>query len=65
MIEEWFLDGAADGCNIMPPILPAMLEVFVDEVIPLLQKRGLFRTAYTGVTLRTHYGLHEPASQFV
>ncbi|ETX00682.1 MAG: hypothetical protein ETSY1_10260, partial [Candidatus Entotheonella factor] len=63
-MEAWFNDGAADGFNVMPPILPAMLEVFVAEVIPLLQKRGLFRTTYEGETLRAHYGLAEPASQF-
>ena len=45
----------------MPPVLPAMLDVFVDEVIPLLQKRGLFRTEYEGDTLRDHYGLDRPA----
>src|SRR5207247_4255805 len=43
LIEDWFTDGAADGFNIMPPILPAMLDVFSTEVIPLLQARGLFR----------------------
>ena len=62
LISDWFNDGAADGFNIMPPVLPAMLDVFVDEVIPILQKRGLFRTAYTGLTLRDHYGLKRPAS---
>ena len=46
LIEDWFRDGAADGFNVMPPVLPAMLEVFVAEVVPLLQRRGLFRTAY-------------------
>jgi hypothetical protein len=44
----------------MPPVFPAMLDVFVAEVIPLLQRRGLFRTAYTGETLRDHYGLIRP-----
>ena len=48
----------------MPPLLPAMLDVFVAEVIPLLQRRGLFRTAYTGATLRDHYGLARPESAF-
>ncbi|MFM9943459.1 MAG: LLM class flavin-dependent oxidoreductase [Hyphomicrobiaceae bacterium] len=62
LIEDWFRDGAADGFNIMPPILPLMLDAFVAEVIPLLQKRGLFRTAYAGTTLRDHYGLQRPAS---
>ncbi|HZT48433.1 MAG TPA: NtaA/DmoA family FMN-dependent monooxygenase, partial [Hyphomicrobiaceae bacterium] len=64
LIEDWFADGAADGFNIMPPLLPAQLDVFNAEVIPLLQRRGLFRTEYTGTTLREHYGLPWPASVF-
>src|SRR6478736_477842 len=64
IIEDWFTDGAADGFNIMPPLLPAMLDVFSAEVIPILQKRGLFRTSYEGKTLREHYGLDWPASAF-
>jgi alkanesulfonate monooxygenase SsuD/methylene tetrahydromethanopterin reductase-like flavin-dependent oxidoreductase (luciferase family) len=64
LIEDWFMDGAADGFNIMPPLLPWMLDVFSAEVIPILQRRGLFRTAYEGTTLREHYGLDWPASQF-
>ena len=64
LMEDWCTDGAADGFNIMPPVLPAQLEVFIAEVIPLLQRRGLFRTAYAGDTLRAHYGLLAPDSQF-
>jgi FMN-dependent oxidoreductase (nitrilotriacetate monooxygenase family) len=64
LIEDWFTDGAADGFNIMPPLLPAQLDVFSAEVIPLLQRRGLFRTAYSGTMLRDHYGLPWPASVF-
>ncbi len=64
LIEDWFNDGAADGFNLMPPLLPAMLDVFSTEVIPLLQRRGLFRTAYAGETLREHYGLAWPKSAF-
>jgi FMN-dependent oxidoreductase (nitrilotriacetate monooxygenase family) len=60
LMESWFEEGAADGFNVMPPVLPAMLDVFVAEVIPLLQKRGLFRTEYEGETLRDHYGLDRP-----
>src|SRR5438094_5855185 len=56
LIAEWFADGAADGFNIMPPLLPAQLDVFSAEVIPLLQRRGLFRTEYGGSTPREHYG---------
>ena len=60
-LEEWFVEGAADGFNVMPPILPQSLELFVDHVVPELQRRGLFRTAYEGTTLREHLGLKRPA----
>jgi FMN-dependent oxidoreductase (nitrilotriacetate monooxygenase family) len=63
-IAEWFHSGAADGFNIMPPLLPSGLEEFVNEVVPILRRRGLFRTAYEGATLREHYGLPRPANQF-
>jgi FMN-dependent oxidoreductase (nitrilotriacetate monooxygenase family) len=63
-IEEWFTSGAADGFNVMPPALPSGLEAFVDHVVPILQARGLFRTAYDGTTLREHYGLDRPTSQY-
>jgi FMN-dependent oxidoreductase (nitrilotriacetate monooxygenase family) len=64
LIEDWFRDGAADGFNLMPPVLPAMLDVFIAEVVPLLQRRGLFRTGYGGRTLREHYGLARPDVRF-
>jgi len=64
LIEDWFADHAADGFNIMPPLLPAQLDVFGTEVIPLLQRRGLFRAEYVGKTLREHYGLPWPRSAF-
>lgn len=60
LMEDWFKTGAADGFNIMPPILPLMLDAFISEVVPILQRRGLFRTAYEGNTLRQHYGLPRP-----
>jgi FMN-dependent oxidoreductase (nitrilotriacetate monooxygenase family) len=63
-IQEWFDGGAADGFNIMPPVLPSGLETFVDQVVPILQERGLFRTEYTGRTLREHYGLKRPENRF-
>jgi alkanesulfonate monooxygenase SsuD/methylene tetrahydromethanopterin reductase-like flavin-dependent oxidoreductase (luciferase family) len=59
-LEVWFKAGAADGFNLMPPIIPWMLDVFVEEVIPLLQRRGLFREGYSGKMLRDHYGLETP-----
>src|SRR5882757_6826811 len=64
LIEDWFNDGAADGFNVMPPLLPLQFDVFAAEVVPLLQRRGLFRTAYQGTTLREHYGLPLPESSF-
>jgi FMN-dependent oxidoreductase (nitrilotriacetate monooxygenase family) len=63
-IEYWFTEGAADGFNVMPPTLPAGLTDFVDLVVPELQRRGLFRTEYSGTTLRQHYGLSRPDNQF-
>ncbi|MFG1606795.1 LLM class flavin-dependent oxidoreductase [Actinoplanes sp. NPDC049265] len=59
-IQHWFDNGAADGFNIMAPVLPSGLARFVDEVVPILQERGLFRTSYSGTTLRSHYGLDRP-----
>jgi FMN-dependent oxidoreductase (nitrilotriacetate monooxygenase family) len=64
LIEDWFTGGAADGFNVMPPLLPAQLDAFSAEVIPILQRRGLFRTEYTGTMLREHYGLPWPQSVF-
>ncbi len=60
LIADWHAEGAADGFNLMPPILPAMLDVFVAEVVPLLRRRGLFRSEYSAETLRGHYGLNRP-----
>ncbi|GIQ69544.1 FMN-dependent monooxygenase [Xylanibacillus composti] len=59
-LEHYFNNQACDGFNIMPPYLPGGLELFVDHVIPLLQRRGLFRKEYAGTTLRDHLGLSVP-----
>lgn len=56
-IEYWFQHGAADGFNIMPALLSNGVNDFVELVIPILQARNLFRTEYSGHTLRSHYGL--------
>ncbi|WP_027168297.1 LLM class flavin-dependent oxidoreductase [Mesorhizobium sp. WSM3224] len=61
-LEEWFTSEAADGFNILPPWLPGGLDDFVDLVIPELQRRGLFRTAYEGRTLRENLGLRRPVN---
>jgi hypothetical protein len=44
--------------------LPAGLEAFVESVVPILRDRGLFRTEYSGTTLREHYGLPRPVNRF-
>jgi FMN-dependent oxidoreductase (nitrilotriacetate monooxygenase family) len=59
-LEAWAAAGAADGFVVMAPWLPGGLERFVDLVIPELQRRGLFRTAYEGHTLREHLRLARP-----
>jgi FMN-dependent oxidoreductase (nitrilotriacetate monooxygenase family) len=63
-IQTWFENGAADGFNVMPPWLPGGLDIFAEQVVPILRKRGLFRSEYSGKTLRDHYGLNRPASVF-
>jgi FMN-dependent oxidoreductase (nitrilotriacetate monooxygenase family) len=52
-LEQWFLEEAADGFNI-GNLTHAGLELFVDEVVPILQRRGLYRREYAGSTLREH-----------
>lgn len=60
IFEEWFQDRAADGFILFPPYLPGTAELFVELVIPELQRRGLFRTEYEGTTFRDHFGLSRP-----
>ncbi|MER6342923.1 LLM class flavin-dependent oxidoreductase [Streptomyces sp. NPDC001595] len=65
-IETWFTQGAADGFNIMPAVLPSGLDAFVDHVVPILRARGLLRTGYgPRQTLRERYGLPRPDNQHV
>ncbi|WP_424813184.1 LLM class flavin-dependent oxidoreductase [Roseococcus sp. YIM B11640] len=63
-LEEWFTGGAADGFNILPSHFPAALDDFVGQVVPELQRRGLFRRDYEGTSLREHLGLARPANRF-
>jgi FMN-dependent oxidoreductase (nitrilotriacetate monooxygenase family) len=60
LMQRWFQAGACDGFNILAPFHPAGLAEFVDGVVPELQRRGVFRGDYEGVTLRDHLGLSRP-----
>lgn len=60
-LEHWFLSGAADGFVVISPWIHGPLEAFTEQVVPILQKRGLFRQEYTGSTLREHLGLPRPS----
>ena len=51
-LQDLFESGACDGFVLTPTLMPGMYEAFVRSVVPLLQARGLFRTEYTGTTLR-------------
>jgi FMN-dependent oxidoreductase (nitrilotriacetate monooxygenase family) len=59
-LEAWFTEPACDGFVIGGSYTPGTFEDFVDLVVPELQRRGLFRTAYEGRTLRDHLGLSVP-----
>ena len=59
-MEEWLETGGSDGFNLMFPYLPQGLDDFVDRVVPILQRRGLFRVDYEGATLRENLGLKRP-----
>ncbi len=61
-LEAWFRNGAADGFNMMPALLPETLDDIVRLLIPELQRRGLFRKEYEGTTLRENLGLLAPAN---
>ncbi|MEU3789672.1 NtaA/DmoA family FMN-dependent monooxygenase [Streptomyces fructofermentans] len=59
-MDAFVTAGAADGFVLVPHPAPGGLDEFVDRVVPLLQERGVFRTEYTGTTLRSHLGLPDP-----
>ncbi|MBC9205236.1 LLM class flavin-dependent oxidoreductase [Roseomonas aerophila] len=63
-MEEWFTGGACDGFNITPNVLPGGCDDFVELVTPELQRRGLFRTAYEGRTLRENLGLKPHVNRY-
>ncbi|MGC6584938.1 LLM class flavin-dependent oxidoreductase [Paenibacillus sp. Dod16] len=62
-IQAWFEAGAADGFMITAAV-PNGLEDFVDQVVPILQERGLYRTEYESDTLRGNLGLPVPENRY-
>jgi alkanesulfonate monooxygenase SsuD/methylene tetrahydromethanopterin reductase-like flavin-dependent oxidoreductase (luciferase family) len=64
VLEEWFRSGAVDGFVLRPAVLPRGLSLLVDEVVPRLQDRGLFRRSYGATTLRGHFGWERPANRY-
>lgn len=55
--QQWFEAGVGRGFSVVPDSGLDSLTDFVEQVVPILQKRGLLRAAYTGSTLREHLGL--------
>ncbi|MGK8837688.1 LLM class flavin-dependent oxidoreductase [Achromobacter xylosoxidans] len=64
-LQQWFEEDGADGFNIMSPWLPGGLDDFIELALPELRRRGLFRTEYSGATLRQHLGLARPSHRAV
>ncbi|MFF2481747.1 LLM class flavin-dependent oxidoreductase [Paenibacillus sp. NPDC058071] len=62
-LQQWFEAGAADGFMFVP-FGPFGLDDFLNEVVPILQQRGLFRTEYESSTLRGNLGLGIPANRY-
>ncbi|MER2129169.1 NtaA/DmoA family FMN-dependent monooxygenase [Solibacillus sp.] len=56
-LEEWFLAGACDGFSVVPDSAHDGVQDFVEQVVPILQQRGLFHTEYEGETLRENMGV--------
>jgi alkanesulfonate monooxygenase len=63
-MEEWLATKASDGFTIQFPYLPGSLYEFCDQLVPELQRRGLYRKEYEGKTLRESLGLPRPGNRF-
>jgi FMN-dependent oxidoreductase (nitrilotriacetate monooxygenase family) len=63
-MQAWLEAEACDGFNVMFSHVPGGLDDFVDQVVPELQRRGIFRREYEGRTLRENLGLPRPANRF-
>lgn len=56
-LQEWFEAGATDGFSIVPDLAHDGVRAFVEQVVPILQERGIFHQDYEGETLRDHLGV--------
>jgi alkanesulfonate monooxygenase len=63
-MEQWLVEEGSDVFNVMFPYLPGGLDDFVEQVVPEVQRRGIFRTEYEGATLREKLGLARPENRF-
>ncbi|MFN8495626.1 MAG: LLM class flavin-dependent oxidoreductase [Caldilineaceae bacterium] len=63
LIQLWHEQEAADGFIVHTQI-PSSLNDFVDQVVPILQARGVYRKAYEADTLRGNLGVPIPANRY-
>jgi FMN-dependent oxidoreductase (nitrilotriacetate monooxygenase family) len=63
-MQEWLEADACDGFNVICNYYPGPFDDFANQVIPELQRRGIFRTAYEGPTLRDNLGLRVPENRY-
>ena len=63
-MQHWFENGAADGFMLVPSVLPQGFDDFVNQVLPILKERGLFRTEYEADTLRGNLGLPKSENRY-
>jgi len=61
-MQHWFENNGADGFVLFES-LPKQLDIFVEQVVPILQARGLFRHDYEGQTFRDNLGLPFPVNR--
>jgi FMN-dependent oxidoreductase (nitrilotriacetate monooxygenase family) len=61
-LQHWFEERATDGYNIHVGH-PSQFRRFVEEVVPILQERGAYRTEYESDTLRGNLGLPFPENR--
>ena len=63
LLVEW-QRAALSGCRLRPGVIPDDLEAITRGVVPELQCRGAFRSAYEAGTLRGRLGLSRPVSRY-